>query len=173
MSCHWLSAWRLSASRSQQDCLSQYFLTWLFLMSELWFLKLPYRLLTGDFFIASCGHSWWCFCCQGVLLVLLSHCWSRWLLINKVCSPSVFFHSISSDLAQGSRLSSGENWIRIDWPVPSMRRPGQVTLTRGKHNQGDCTPNYLQLFLSREKVFLELPCRLQHIWRMPYSNCWS
>ena len=151
MSCHWLSAWRLAPRLSQQDCLSQYSLTWLFLMSELSFLKLPYLLFTGEFFIASCGHSWWCFCCQGVLLVLLSHCWSRWLLINKVCSPSVFFHSISSDLSQGSRLSSGENWIRIDWPIPSMRRPGQITLTRGKHNQGDCTPNFLQLFLSIEK----------------------
>ena len=122
-------------------------------MSELWFLKLPYRLLTGDFFVASCGHSWWCFCCQGVLLVLLSHCWSRWLLINKVCSPSVFFHSISSDLAQGSRLSSGENWIRIDWPVPSMRRPGQVTLTKPGENTSKVIslPTFCNYFFQEKK----------------------
>ena len=112
----------------------------------------------------------------GVLLVLLSHCWSRWLLINKVCSPSVFFHSISSDLAQGSRLSSGENWIRIDWPVPSMRRPGQVTLTTPGENTTKVIslPTFCNyIFHEKKKYFLSfhVDSSISDIC-LSHSNCW-
>ena len=143
MSCHWLSAWRLAASLSQQDCLSQYFLTWLFLMSELWFLKLPYRRI----FLCELWSLLMVFllsgCVVGVVVTLLVKMIADQQGLQPFCFLSFNFERPRAGLKTLKWRKLDQD--RLAGSFNEETWSGHTDHTRGKHNQGDFTPNLLQL----------------------------